>query len=412
MNIGFIATRLAGVDGVSLETAKLVHVLQQHGHHCFYIAGEIGDENDALGYEVPTMHFMDTEAQKIHDEAFNIIPPQPDLLKRIFASADGIRNKLESFIEENNIDVIIPQNASTIPMNISLGVAIADLLKRNPVKAVCHHHDFYWERDRFINNVIQDLLDDAFPPRRENAQHLVISTLMQRRLYASRGIEAHYLPNVFDFDNPPPEPDEVALTFRSEFGLSNDDLIVLQPTRIIRRKGIEKAIELIRKLNDDRLVFVVTGYEHDEYGEYGSWLREEAERAGIRHLFIGDRVGAKRDEKDGKTVFSLWDIYPQAHFVTYPSTYEGFGNAFIETMYFRKPAVVHTYPVYKADIQSVGVQAVEFFHDITQETLTATHQLIDNANTRDAMTEHNYQMGLKHFSYQQIEKTLSRVMAL
>jgi hypothetical protein len=34
-----------------------------------------------------------------------------------------------------------------------------------------------------------------------------------------------------------------------------------------------------------------------------------------------------------------------------------------ETLYFRKPLIVHTYPVYLADIKS-GVWAVEFNYDI------------------------------------------------
>ncbi len=78
----------------------------------------------------------------------------------------------------------------------------------------------------------------------------------------------------------------------SEVGLSDDDLIVLQPTRIVRRKGIELAIELMRRLDDSRLVLVVTGYEGDERGGYGNWLREQAERAGIRFRFAGEYVGS------------------------------------------------------------------------------------------------------------------------
>jgi hypothetical protein len=38
--IGFVATRLAGTDGVSLETAKWVTVLERLGHTCYYFAGQ------------------------------------------------------------------------------------------------------------------------------------------------------------------------------------------------------------------------------------------------------------------------------------------------------------------------------------------------------------------------------------
>jgi len=200
------------------------------------------------------------------------------------------------------------------------------------------------------------------------------------------------------------------MSFRAEMGLSDDDLIVLQPTRIVRRKAIEKSIELVRKLNDSRLILLITGYEGDEPGGYGSWLREEAERSGIRYQFIGERVAAERGEKDGQKTFSLWDIYPHAHFITYPSTYEGFGNALIETLYFRKPLVVHTYPAYLSDIQSRGVRAVEFYHDITDETLARTREIIDNAAFRESMTDHNFAVGLKYFSYDVLRRTVRRAL--
>lgn len=409
MNIGFIATRLAGVDGVSLETAKLVSVLEEMGHDCFYCAGELGQDAKP-GHLVPEMHFFDPAAREIYGEVFTNPTPSSEVYRRIYARADMIREKLEAFIDAFKIDLLVPQNASCIPLQIPLGVAIEETIKRRRIKTLFHHHDFYWEREHFINNGIQDILDSAFPPRLEPAHHMVISTVMQRRLKAWRGIEAIFLPNVFDFENPPPPPDAYALSFREAIGLSDDDLIVLQPTRVIRRKAIEKSIELMRKLNDPRLILIITGYEYDEPTQYGSWLREEADRAGIRYKFIGDQVGDLRGEANGQKVFSLWDIYPHAHFITYPSVYEGFGNALIEALYFRKPLVVHRYPVYVADIQSRGVQAVEFYHDLTDEVIAQTRQLIDDANMRQEMTEHNYEVGLQHFSFRVLRTTLQKAL--
>lgn len=410
MRIGFISTRLAGVDGVSLETAKIVQIFREMGHECYYCAGQLGRDG-VEGMEVPTMHFFDPIAKGIHDEVFRNAQPGPEVFRRIYAQADVIRYALEDFIDTYDIDMIVPQNASCIPMNIPLGVAIEELIRRHRIMTLCHHHDFYWERERFINNGIQDILDTAFPPRLKPVKHMVISTVMQRRLYAWRGIDSFYLPNVFDFENPPPEPDDYAMSFRSEMGLSDDDLIVLQPTRIVRRKAIEKAIELVRKLDDPRLILLITGYEGDEPGGYGSWLQEEAKRAGIRYKFIGPWVDASRGESDdGKKVFSLWDIYPHAHIITYPSVYEGFGNALIETLYFRKPLVVHRYPAYLADIKTCGVKAVDFYHDLTGEVLAQTHEIIDNPKVRQEITDHNYEVGLRYFSFKVLRLTLHKAM--
>lgn len=406
-NIGFISTRLAGVDGVSLETKKLVDILTEAGHACYYCAGEL--EHDSVeGYLVPKMHFADEEILSLTQEVFRTPNPSRDIIQRIYEIADELRPEIAKFVEKYAIDVLIPQNASTIPMNLSLGIAIRDYVERSQIPMICHHHDFYWERERFLNNGIHHILSTAFPPRGENIQHMVINTIAQKNLKAWFGLDSAYLPNVFDFDNSPPQPDAFANTFRSRLGLSDDDLIVLQPTRVVRRKSIEKGIELIRKLDDDRLIYLITGYEGDEKGGYGEWLREEADRSGIRYRFIADVVGDYRDEEKG--IYSLWDIYPHAHFITYPSIIEGFGNALIETLYFRKPLIVHTYPIYLANIKTAGVKAVEFNYDITDDVLEQTRRLIDDDAFRQDMAEHNYQVGLESFSYRVLKQVMMNLL--
>jgi glycosyltransferase involved in cell wall biosynthesis len=409
MNIGFVSTRLAGVDGVSLEVAKLVTILREMGHESFYCAGEL-DADSPPSRLVPEMHFTHPEAKRLHDEAFSIARPPARLFRDIYVRADHLRGELQAFVDQYAIDLLVSQNANAIPMNIALGVALTELAKRTRIRLLCHSHDFYWERARFIANGIQSILDEAFPPRLETVRHMVISTVMQKRLYAWRGIPALYLPNIFDYDHPPPPPDAYAMSFRAELGLSADDLIVLQPTRVIRRKVIEKAIELMRKLDDPRLIFLVTGYEGDEPGGYGVWLREEAERAGIRFRFIADYIGAERGERNGHKVYTLWDIYPHAHISTYPSDYEGFGNAMLEMIYFRKPFITHTYPVYVADIKPCGIQAVEYHYDLTPDVIAQTRRLIDDAALRDQWTENNYRVAAQHFSYKVARRALEQAL--
>ncbi len=82
MNIGFISTRLAGNDGVSLETAKLVTVLRRMGHDCFYCAGEL-DSGGPPGKLIPDMHFETDENRWIRAHAFGTTTAHPDLRPRI-----------------------------------------------------------------------------------------------------------------------------------------------------------------------------------------------------------------------------------------------------------------------------------------------------------------------------------------
>jgi hypothetical protein len=54
--IGFVATRISGTDGVSLEISKWVDVLEGMGHACFYIAGQC-DRPVEITAVIPEAHF-------------------------------------------------------------------------------------------------------------------------------------------------------------------------------------------------------------------------------------------------------------------------------------------------------------------------------------------------------------------
>jgi len=68
-NIGFISTRFAGTDGVSLETEKWARVFEKERYHCFYFAGEL-DRPAAQSYLVPEAHFQHPEIRSIFNAAF------------------------------------------------------------------------------------------------------------------------------------------------------------------------------------------------------------------------------------------------------------------------------------------------------------------------------------------------------
>ena len=55
MRIGFIAARLSGTDGVSLEVGKWAKVLNKMGHEVFFCAGELGGYAPG-GTLIPKLH--------------------------------------------------------------------------------------------------------------------------------------------------------------------------------------------------------------------------------------------------------------------------------------------------------------------------------------------------------------------
>ena len=68
-NVGFVSTRFAGTDGVSMEASKWSDVLTQSGHRCFWFAGEL-DRDPRMCFLVPEAHFRHPRNQSINQEVF------------------------------------------------------------------------------------------------------------------------------------------------------------------------------------------------------------------------------------------------------------------------------------------------------------------------------------------------------
>ncbi len=376
MNIGFVSTRLAGNDGVSLETAKLAEVLQRHGHEIAYLAGEL--EPGLPGLEAPGLHFEDPMAEALGARAFSD-QPDPSLLDDIARRAAELQEPINAFLDQFQIDYLIVQNAFAIPMQLPLAQALATTMAKRDLRGLAHNHDFYWERTRFVPNQVGRFLDTYFPPALPGLTQATINSLAQAELRQRRGLDSILIPNVFDFAHPPPPADDYARSFREAIGLAPDDLLILQPTRVVPRKGIELAIEAVAQLNDPRARLVITHRAGDEGLDYLAQVQAQAADLGVDLRYVADRVDDKRGQMDdGRPIYSLWDTYAVADFVMYPSLVEGFGNALLETVYFGLPALVNRYDVYIADIAPKGFQFVEINGAVTDEAVEAVGRYLSD----------------------------------
>ena len=148
------------------------------------------------------------------------------------------------------------------------------------------------------------------------------------------------------------------------------------------RKGIEHAIELINAgsmIHDTSWSFRTTLETRASSTATGSssWPREK----GIELLLIGDRVGEEAGNAMTRKVaneFTLWDLYPHCDLVTYPSDCEGFGNAFLEAVYFKKPVMVNRYPVYEIDIEPKGFRCAMMDRNIGEDTIREVQKLLED----------------------------------
>jgi glycosyltransferase involved in cell wall biosynthesis len=404
-NVGFISTRIAGTDGVSLELEKWANIFEKLGLTCFYFAGEL-DRPPERSYLVEEAHFTHPEIKAVYNKSFGILTRDRSISKKIYHLAIKLKDDLYDFVKKFDIDLIIPQNALTIPLNIPLGIALTEFIAETHIQTIAHHHDFYWERDRFMVNAVSDYLKMAFPPVLPSIEQVVINSVADTQLSLRTGISGHIIPNVMDFDNPPPPPDEYTFDVRQALGIEEDELFVLQPTRVVQRKGIEHAIELIHRLGR-KAKLVISHASGDEGYDYEQRLKEYSKLMNVNTIFVSDIINEERGTTpDGRKVYTLEDIYPYADLVTYPSTFEGFGNAFLETLYFKKPIVVNTYSIYLKDIQPKGFKVIEIDGYVTDNAVEQTKQVLDNPDLCKEMVDHDYALAKKYFSYTVLERNL------
>lgn len=410
LKIGFVSTRFGGTDGVSLESRKWVEVLQSHGHQCYFFAGTCDWPKDK-SYLAELAHFKHPEIREIHDRSFTSHRRTRDLTQKIHKIKEKLKAELDQYVQQFEIDLLLIENALAIPMNIPLGLALTEFIAETGYPTLAHHHDFFWERKRFLANCVWDYLNMAFPPHLPTIHHVVINSSGANQLSLRTGISSTLIPNVMDFANRPSPPDDYTKDIREELGVKPGEYFFLQPTRVVQRKGIEHAIELISRMHDPARL-VISHASGDEGNDYERRVRSFAEYLDVPLNLVSERINEARGEtSDGRKIYTIWDVYPHADLVTYPSTIEGFGNAFLEAIYFSKPILVNNYSIFAIDIKPKGFEVIEFDGYITENTVDQVEELLHNPEQVEAMTEHNYALARKHYSYEVLERQLEAILS-
>ena len=434
-HIGFISTRFAGTDGVSLETANWATVLERLGHTCFYFSG-LSDRPVKRSHVVPEAFYRHPaidainqmafagdwgtaaaaraahpEIASLYNDNFSMYIRPPHISRQVQQLKDYLKEHLYAFAGEFELDLLLVENALAIPINLPLGLAITEFIAETGYPTIAHHHDFHWERQRFMVNCVPDYIAAAFPPRLPSIRHVAINSVAASQLATRTGLSAMVIPNVMDYDNPPPPLDDYARTARADLGLGPDEYLFLQPTRIIQRKGIEHAIELTRRVGL-KAKLVISHAAGDEGNDYEQRVREFAKMLDVTVNFEANIVQDQRGQtSDGRKIYSLADVYPQADLVTYPSSIEGFGNAFLEAIYYRRPIVVNNYSIYEVDIKPKGFRVIKFDGYIDSSTIERVRYLLAHPAEVQAYVEQNYQLARRYYSYTVLEQHLRLLLA-
>jgi len=409
-NIGFVSTRFAGTDGVTLESSKWADVFAKMGHRCYWFAGEL-DRKTHESFLVPEAHFQHERNQRIIETIFGNKGRKTSVTEAIHDLRSSLKVNLHRFLKEFNINLLIAENALTIPLHIPLGLALTETIAETQIPTIAHHHDFYWERTRFTVNAVNDYLGMAFPPNLPNIEHVVINSTAREQLAHRRGISSLIVPNVLDFESPPDVDPKHRAGFRESIGLQPDDIIILQPTRIIQRKGIEYAIELIKELKNPRYKLVISHEAGDEGFEYPDWIKEYADEHGVDLRLIETRISDTWSaSQSGDRPHSLWGIYPHADFITYPSRVEGFGNAFLEAVYFKKPILINRYATFIKDIEPHGFELAVMDGFLAKKTVQTVKNILQSPERIEKMVTSNFEIARRHYSYSVLRKRLNFIL--
>jgi len=446
MNIALSHFRIGETDGVSLEMEKWKLILEEMGHKVYYLAGSPGNTE---AYIIPELHYKEEENLKFIENAFVKLEDYKDeteFKSAIEAYAERAEKHLEKFIKEYKIDVLVPNNIWSRGWNIPVAIAFSNVINKLKIRCVAHNHDFYWEREKFVKGTcdyIENCLRDYFPPKDKLIKHVVINEIAREQLKERKGLDSTNVPNVFNFSGKLWTVDDYNRDFRETIGLNDDDILVLQATRIVERKAIELSIDVIAEMkskenleklysnklyngrqftSDNRIVLVLAGL-HEFSSKYIEFLKIRAEDKGVELLFINEIIEDVRCTKNGQKHYSLWDAFANSDLVTYPSIYEGWGNQLLETVFAKKPVVVYEYPVYLTDIKSSGLDIISLgseyttsengLVDVEKEIMkSAVAQsieiLIDN-NKRASMVEQNFEICKQNFSYDSLARILKGV---
>jgi hypothetical protein len=358
----FVSFRLGGADGVAVEAAKWQWALGQLGFTTRRVAGEIEGAPAPGDLVVPWMRIG------ADDEAAGDVDRRD--LSAAFADAD----------------LVVVENICSLPMNANASRHVARALEATTARVLFHHHDMAWQRRAY------DHLAAEFPPRVDGALHVTINLRSRRELLARGREPVVTLQNRFDLD----APDGERTSTRAAFGFADDDLVVFQPSRAIERKnvpgGVRLSTDLARLFGDRNVRYWLSGPAEDGYG---ATLARIVERAQVP-VTIGRAPSAA-------------DAYAASDVVALPSTWEGFGNATIESIVARRPLAAFAYPVL-SEILATGLRffstgdapalarflrdspdVQQRFHDVNLHRARISYSLADlPTDLEKAFTEHGW----------------------
>lgn len=443
--------RVGKTDGVSLEIENWRNILKKEGVKIKLCSGPINQGADFVIKNLEQQ--LNLTVYRIDEDSFGkiIYHKNPKHLeKRFIKLKRSLEREFDKVFIKFKPDRIIVSNIFSVGEHLPAASALLASLDKRKIRTVLIHHDFFWEAVRCkkpSNTFVEKILNNILVPKRTYITHAVINKIAQKDILRKRGIKAEILYDSINFSQRSFKKTKNARKLLEKKRIDKDDLIFLQATRIVRRKNIEVAVDLIKKIsekknlrklsgkilyngklfdaNKNKIILLLPGYAEKRDTEYMQLIKNYGRKMRIKIVFIGKEVGSRNDRENGDKKVCLEDIYPFADIITYPSHYEGFGNQFLEAIFAKKPIVVFEYPVFVRDIKPKGFDVISLGQKITRSKSTglvkispkkqekAVGEIIEILKSKKkykGTVEKNYILGKKHFSFESTRKTLKKLL--
>jgi glycosyltransferase involved in cell wall biosynthesis len=436
--------RVGRTDGVSLQIAAWKEILESKGAQVLLCSGP---ENIGADYVIKDLEQqLNPEIFTIDEDAFGGLKTcesNQQLNQKIKQLQVVLTEEFMQVLHHAQPDYLIVSNLFSVGENIPATLALYQAIKTVQIPTLAVHHDYYWENGRYVNptnSYIKDIFTKNYPPKSQWFVHACINSLAQNELWKRKNINAALLHDTFDFNQPLWRRTRHHHKLLKLNNIDKNDLVLLQATRIVRRKNIELAIDLVKTLNQKKLlqqlststlydnrkfnmdrnqiVLILSGYAEFRDQSYLKQLLRYASKSKVNVCLLDEIIYGKKGSD-----YDFWDAYPLADSITYPSEYEGFGNQFLEAVFAKKPVVLFEYPVWLTDIKPKDFDVISLGKELkakhgglvaipkksmNQAALQLIKVLTDK-NRYEEMVERNFIIGKTNFNYENAWEVMRRV---
>lgn len=412
MLIGLIHYK-TGTDGVSLEMQKRAKIFKSLGARPVTITG-----SKEADYFVPEIGVERKKIIQFNKYAFEK-ENQKKAEKLFFEMEKKAEKKLLKTMTELKPDFLVAHNLFSLAYNLPASSALAKVIKEKNIKTEAVHHDFWWDREifksdnLFTRKLLLELLPPAIP---QIFSHVTINSIERKNLLKRKGIKAKQFGDIFDFENSDRHSKE---KIKKMLKLKDNEIVLLQASRVLKRKAIEVSIDIAKefeKSTGKKTVILLTN-PPEKYvdTDYFDKIKKYALKKNIKliHAF-------KKTKK-----LSFFEFYKIADFAVYPTIKEGFGNQFLEAVYYKTIPIIFEYPVFRIDLKKEGYYYISLgskylkknemikipFKKMKKATLQM-EQYLKNKEKQEKHTEHNYKKAEQNHSPQNLKKHYSRTLKL